>query len=540
MSDQSSMQQKQEPSPSPTPGVEPPPANEMQYPTGLPLMIIMGGLVASIFLIALDTTIVSTAIPRITDEFHTVGDIGWYGSAFFLTLASYQGTWGKIYRYFPLKTSFAASVILFELGSLICAVAQNSVTLIVGRAISGIGAAGISSGSYTILAFSVRPGQRPAMTGLLGASFAVASVAGPLIGGAFTEHSTWRWCFWINLPIGGLAAALIIFFFTAPTQAQAKHASWKEIVIAMDISGIVLLLGSILCFLLALQWGGSAKHWNDAEVIGTLIGFAILLILFCVNELLLTDNAMIPPRLLTNRTLFFCSAFTLFFCSSFYVLLYYLPIYFQSVKQASAADSGVRTLPLVLGNGLFATISGFVLGIIGYYLPLLTLGGIICTIACGLLYTLDITSDAAEWIGYQAMAGIGIGIAIEVPMIASQAVVEMQDLSTISAMVLFFQCIGGAIFVQAGQAAFSNRLVSVVQEAMPEIDTHLITATGATELRAAFTGRELDVVLRGYVQGLKDCYILSIVLAGLATVLALGSGWRSLKSTPKDDQAGQA
>jgi MFS family permease len=511
----------------------------MQYPSGLPLAIIMGGLVASIFLIALDTTIVSTAIPRITDEFHTVGDIGWYGSAFFLTLASFQGTWGKIYRYFPLKTSFAASVLLFELGSLICAVAQNSVTLIVGRAISGIGAAGISSGSYTILAFSVRPEQRPAMTGLLGASFAVASVAGPLIGGAFTEHSTWRWCFWINLPIGGLAAALIIFFFTTPAQAQAKHASWKEVVLAMDISGIVLLLGAILCFLLALQWGGSAKSWTDADVIGTLIGFAILLILFCINEFLLQDRAMIPPRLLANRTLFFCSAFTLFFCSSFYVLLYYLPIYFQSVKEASAADSGVRTLPLVLGNGLFATISGFVLGVIGYYLPLLTLGGILCTIASGLLYTLDIFSGAAEWIGYQAMAGIGIGIAIQVPMIASQAVVEMQDLSTISAMVLFFQCIGGAIFVQAGQAAFSNRLVNVVHESLPEMSTHLITATGATELRTAFTGKELDVVLHGYVQGLKDCYILSIVLAGLATVLALGSGWRSLKAKT-NDQAGQA
>ncbi|KAL2799254.1 major facilitator superfamily domain-containing protein [Aspergillus keveii] len=540
MSDQSSMEMKEERPRSPVSGSEPTSTNAMQYPSGLPLAIIMGGLVASIFLIALDTTIVSTAIPRITDEFHTVGDIGWYGSAFFLTLASFQGTWGKIYRYFPLKTSFAASVILFELGSLICAVAQNSVTLIVGRAISGIGAAGISSGSYTILAFSVRPEQRPAMTGLLGASFAVASVAGPLIGGAFTEHSTWRWCFWINLPIGGLAAALIIFFFMTPAQAQSKHASWIEIILAMDISGIVLLLGSILCFLLALQWGGSAKPWNDADVIGTLIGFAILLILFCVNEFLLKDNAMIPPRLLANRTLFFCSAFTLFFCSSFYALLYYLPIYFQSVKEASAADSGVRTLPLVLGNGLFATISGFVLGVIGYYLPLLTLGGILCTIASGLLYTLDISSSAAEWIGYQAMAGIGIGIAIQVPMIASQAVVEMQDLSAISSMVLFFQCIGGAIFVQAGQAAFSNRLVSVVQEAMPGISTHLITATGATELRAAFMGRELDVVLDGYVQGLKDCYILSIVLGGLATILALGSGWRSLKSKPEDVQAGQA
>lgn len=511
-------------------GHDPTLPEDIQYPSRFALTVIMAGLSAAIFLISLDTTIVSTAIPRITDEFHTVADIGWYGSAFFLTLASFQGTWGKIYRYFPLKLGFVVAVLLFELGSLICAVARNSVTLIVGRAIAGIGAAGISSGAYTILAFSVRPERRAAMTGAIGASFAVAAVAGPLIGGAFTSHSTWRWCFWINLPIGGLAAGMIVLFFKAPPQACAQNVPLREVLLQMDASGIVLLLGAIICFLLAIQWGGTAKVWKSADVVGTLVGFGVLLIAFAINQLWLQEKAMIPPRLLKDRTILFSCLFTFFFSGSFYVLLYYLPTYFQAVKHASASDSGVRTLPLVLGDGLFATLSGTALGVIGYYMPLLTLGGVLTTVASGLLYTLDLNSGPGAWIGYQAMAGIGVGCSIQVPMMASQAVVAVQDISTISAIILFFQCMGGAIFVQVGQAAFSKRLVQEIQHHLPNVSAASITSVGATELQTTFSGYELQVILEAYVSGLQDCFLVSIVLAGLATMLAFGLGWKSVKS----------
>ncbi len=164
-----------------------------EYPKGFQLASVIVALILSIFLVSLDMTIVATAIPRITDEFHSLDQVGWYGSAFFLTLASFQSMWGKIYKYFPLKSSFLVATFLFEVGSLICAVAQNSTTFIVGRAIAGMGGAGIGSGAYTIIAFSAQPKLRPAFTGLLGATYGTASVIGPLLGGVFTDRLTWRW-----------------------------------------------------------------------------------------------------------------------------------------------------------------------------------------------------------------------------------------------------------------------------------------------------------------------------------------------------------
>ena len=505
------------------------PKSEAGFPTGFRFFAIITALVLSIFLVALDTTIVSTAIPRITDEFHSLSDVGWYGSAFFLTVAAFQASWGKLYRYFPLKSVFAASVGVFELGSLICAVAQDSVTLIVGRAIAGLGGAGVASGTYTILAFSVPPSRRAAYTGIIGASFAVASFAGPLLGGAFTDHTTWRWCFWVNLPIGGVAAAVIVLFFKPPPFAAPQKASWRDIILQLDPLGITLLVGAVLCYLLAFQWGGVTKAWSHRDVVGTLVGFCVIIILFGINEYVLEERAMMPGRLFRNRTIVVCFAFMFLLSGSFFNILYYLPIYFQSVHGVSPASSGVRTLPLVLGNGVVATLAGAALGILGYYMPFMFLGGALTTVGSALLYTLEISSGSSKWIGYQALAGIGIGLTIQVPMIVNQASVDMADMSAISAITLLFQSLGGSVSVQAAQAAFSNKLLHKMRDGAPHLDPGLALSTGASELARVFDAADLPVVLDAYMGGLKDAFIIATALAGAAAVASFFVGWRSLK-----------
>ncbi|KZP00728.1 MFS multidrug transporter-like protein [Calocera viscosa TUFC12733] len=477
----------------------------------------------------LKQTIVATAIPRITDEFHSLDDVGWYGSAFFLTLASFQSTWGKAFKYFSLKYGVLTSIGIFELGSLICAVAPTSVALIVGRAIAGLGASGIASGAYTIIAFAAPPEKRPAYTGILGAAYGVASVVGPLLGGVFTDKLTWRWCFYINLPIGGFAAFVIFLFFKTPEAARAVKASAKEKFLQMDLLGTFTIMAAVVCYLLALQWGGVEEAWNNSKVFGLLIGFGLLVITFVIIEWRMGERSIILPRLLRQRTIAVSSVYIFFLAGGFFLLVYYVPIYFQSIDNVSASESGVRNVPLILATALFTIISGTLISFYGHYVPLMVFGAVVGTIGAGLLYTLDIGSGSNEWIGYQVVAGIGIGISIQIPISAAQARVPLSDLAPVTATVLFFQTIGGAFFISAGQSVFTNQLLKTLAVTAPSVDPALVISAGATALQETFPADVLPGILLAYMDGLKDTYALAIGTLGMASIVSIFTEWRNIK-----------
>ncbi|KAH8203950.1 hypothetical protein TruAng_001892 [Truncatella angustata] len=243
---------------------------DIEYPTGFRFYMILIGLVLSFFLRSRH----GTAAPSITTEFHSTPDVGWYGSSFLLTLAAFQSHWGKAYLYFPLKWSFLCSVAVFEIGSLVCGVAPSSIALIVGRAVQGAGAAGITGGCYTIASFITPPSKVPALIGMLGSVFTIASVAGPLLGGAFTSTMSWRWCFYINLPIGGLAFACLLFFFHTPPHSRGMIGKlpWGQIALQFDPVGTVLLIASLVCFILAMQYGGPIIGYQIIYGIGCGLG----------------------------------------------------------------------------------------------------------------------------------------------------------------------------------------------------------------------------------------------------------------------------
>ena len=250
------------------------------------------------------------------------------------------------------------------------------------------------------------------------------------------SHSNCLQCFYINLPIGGIAGGIIFLFFTTPSRAVPAQATLKEKLLQIDLPGTFTVMAAVVCFILSLQWAGQKKNWRSADVIGTLVGFVLIFILFAVIEYFQGERAIIVGRLLKERTMYIGMAYIFFIAGAFFLLIYYLPIYFQVVSGVSASQSGVRNLPLILGCTISTILSGILISMYGHFVPFMIAGSALGTVGAGLLYTLSPTSSSSAWIGYQALAGLGIGLCLQIPVIAAQATVAPSDLASATAMIL--------------------------------------------------------------------------------------------------------
>ncbi|KAF7331021.1 Major facilitator superfamily transporter [Mycena venus] len=498
---------------------------------GLQLALITSALCLSVFLVALDNTIITTAIPKITDQFQSLDDVGWYGSAYLLTAASFQLLFGKFYAFLSIKWVYIFAICTFELGSFVSGIAPSSNVLIVGRAISGLGSAGIFSGALIIVANVVPLRRRPLFTGMIGSTYGIASVCGPLMGGAFTDKATWRWCFFINLPIGAVTLIIVALFFKTPPEIARRevNTSLPKLLKRLDPWGTAIFVPSVICILLALQ-GGTRYSWSSSLIIALLVLFGVFILLFIVIQIIVQEeNATVSPRIFMQRSIVAGAWYSFFAGAGFYIFVYFLPLWFQAIKGVSAVKSGTDSLALILSLVVGTIVAGSLVTVLGYYVPFMILASIIMPIGAGLISTLTVDAGHAKWIGYQVLFGFGAGLGMQQPFIAAQAVLQTKDVPPGTSLIVFLQTLGGALFVSIGENIFSSKLAAGLVRKVPGLDPRMVLSTGATDLKTIISPQYLPAVLQVYNEALVSTFHIAIAMVSLSILGALAMEWKNIK-----------
>lgn len=449
-----------------------------------------------------------------------------------LTSATFQLFYGRCNTLFPVKLVYIVANAIFALGSLVCAVAPNSIALIAGRAIAGVGVAGIMSGNVLIIAASAPLERRASLTGMMFAFLGVASVVGPFVGGSLTDKATWRWCFGINLPISALIIASTILFVKTKRDAAKTSMSIKDKIAEFDIPGTVILTASFFCLIFALQLGNSAT-WNDRRVIALFTLFGVLLLAYIGMSAFLKRRA--EPAM-QNYNVWLTSVYAGCISGGMFVPVTYMPVYFQAVRGATAFRSGVMITPLIVSFVVMSIISGGLTELIGYYNPAMILGTILSAIGAGLLTTIDPQTRTPSWIGYQILYGFGAGAGVPPPMLVIQTVLPEKDVPMGVAIVSLSQMLWSSVLVALAQAVFESKLKSGIIGLMPGIDYEKVMGAGAKDLMKVFTPAQLLIVLPIYSRGIATTFYIVVALSCLALPCALAIRWQSMKKKPTPGQ----
>ncbi|KAK4495532.1 hypothetical protein PRZ48_013864 [Zasmidium cellare] len=511
---------------------------DREWPGTAEVAGVMVAICLAVFLGALDRTIIATAIPKITDEFKSLDDVGWYGSVYLLTFCCFILPIGELFTYYSPKWVFLAVLALFEVGSAVCGAAPNSKALIVGRAIAGVGSAGVITGCNVLITYTVPLAKRPKFQGLIGASFGIASVVGPVLGGAFTSKVSWRWCFYINLPVGAVSIIFIALILKPTKTAYNMSAiSWKQQVLRMDPLGTFFSIPALICLLLALQWGGTLYSWSDGRVVACLVVFAVLWIGFIVVQIFNNENATIPHRIICNRNVLAGLLYTFCHGSTLTTLVFYMPYYFQAIKGVSALKSGIDTFPFIIALVVGIITCGVLTQKIGYYTPFAYVCIILASTGLGLISTWSPTTNHSQWIGYQVIAGLGLGIGFQPAIMAAQTVLPHRDQAMGISLVQFSQLLGGSVFVAVAQNLLTTRLAAGLPSIIPNFDASSLASVGATEIRSLAPPEALGQVVEIYMEALRQIFYM---LTGLACSLTLGAAGLQWISVKDPNAAGQA
>ncbi|KAH8664689.1 major facilitator superfamily domain-containing protein [Xylariales sp. PMI_506] len=526
--------------------------DDYQYPTGWKLASIFAGLFLAVLCLSLDRSILTTAIPKITDEFHSLDDVGWYGSAYLMISSCFQLTFGKVYAEFNQKWVFLGALLIFEVGSVVCASATSSIALIIGRALAGLGSSGVTAGALIILTHAVPLHNRPKFTAAIGAATGISQALAPTIGGALTDHASWRWCFWINLPLGAVTAITVLQLLHMPPNPNTDSGGSgfvyhiRQLLKKLDLLGITLIVPSFVCLFLALQWGGSLYSWSNWRVILCLCLFGVAFIAWVYVQHRLGDRATLPLRLVKMRSM--ACAMWLSTCTfgSLFVVIYYVPIWFQGIQDTDATQSGVNMLAFSVPMSFTAAISGAMISKVGYYVPNMIATTVLQSAATALVSRFGLNTSKAYWAGTLVFLGIGVGIGFQAPIMVPQSILQKPDVPLgISALALT-QSLSAAIFLAVGENILEQKLIAQLEENAPSVDPSVIVNLGTAKLKTTLSGlyssMAVQEVLASYANALQQVFIIPLALACIGIFGSAFVEWVNIrKNVPKEkNDAGQS
>jgi EmrB/QacA subfamily drug resistance transporter len=481
-------------------------------------------------LAALDQTVVATALPQIVTDLHGFDQLSWVVSAFLVAATVTVPLYGKLSDLYGRRRMFVVSILIFLLGSALCGAAQTMGQLVAFRALQGVGAGGLLPLAQAAIADLFSPRERGRYQGYIGSMWATAAVAGPLLGGSLTDAASWRWIFFINLPLGAVALAVVLRTMHAPAEVRQHR---------IDYAGAAVLSVAITCLLLACTWGGTTYPWGSAEVLGTGLGGLALLAVFVAIERRV-EEPLLPLRLFRSSIFTVSALGGLAVGAILFAVSIYVPVFSQGVQQISATSSGVILIPFSLGWVVAATLTGQLISRTGRYRIFPIAGGVLILAGLTLLAVLDRSWPPASVSAILVVIGLGMGMTFQPYVIATQNAVEPANLGIATATIQFFRSMGGSIAVAALGTLLANRLASELSArlgaAASRVDTDRLLSGAAGSPSGVSGGVESALA-----DALHAVFLAAVPLGLLALVLAFALKELPLRTwsgrDPESDEA---
>ncbi|HVC68829.1 MAG TPA: MDR family MFS transporter [Acidimicrobiales bacterium] len=487
------------------------------------VLIIFSGLMLGMLLAALDQTIVATALPTIVGDLHGLDHLSWVVTAYLLTTTLSTPLYGKISDLYGRKKIFQVAIVIFLIGSALSGLAQNMDQLIAFRAVQGLGGGGLMALAMAIIGDIVSPRERGKYQGYFGGVFAFASIGGPLAGGFFVDHLTWRWIFYINIPVGILALVITSAVLRLPLPRRAH---------TIDYTGSAILAAAVSLLLLVTLWGGQTYAWGSGTILG-MIGFGVLATGVFVWWERRAAEPIFPPHLFRNPIPAVAFVITLLVAAAMFAAIIFIPIYLQLVDGVSPALSGVLLLPLMGGMLVSSIGSGQIVSRIGRYKAFPVVGTGLMTVGMWLLSHLGPHTSHVRVAEYMVVFGLGMGMVMQILVLAVQNSVARDDIGVSTSAISFFRNIGAAF----GTALFGAILTLRLGHWLPL----LVHSRTHMSLSSSFsiTPKALDAlppavragVIESFVRSLHVVFLVGVPVAGLAFVSAL-----LLKEIPLTDK----